>query len=294
MKNLDAFYTAFVIATAALFGLLFSAGAHAGDSKISRTELISRLRLKAEVIVLGEDGKRLVQFGEEMRTYSGFSPEGKFKRDWSSVEKSYGSFKVRSEWSIDAGGLIHVKFEEFSEEEMDSKTGLPKDFKNPIGSEERDVVDFGAVIYPVKAIKGKRVVLRFVPELAGDSNPEKIGKFKVIGRGVSIYDSEGVLWASDLDFAGEYLVISTHRGTLVLSYSPFKGSEPVGVASGKKITLRMKDYPRVTLQGDGDFVPEGMSVRVFVKYLKEKRTSGLNSVRIADSSNEQRMLAQLK
>jgi hypothetical protein len=294
MKNLDAFYTAFVLATAALFGLFFSSGAHAADPKISRSELISRLRLKADVLVLEDDGKHLVQMGDESRFLSGFSTDGKFKRDWSSDSTGYGVFKLRHEWTVDANGSIHVKFEEFLEEELDSKTGQAKDFKNPIGTEEHDVVDFGSVLYSVKAIKGKRVVLRFTPELAGDTRAETIGKFKVIGRGVSIYDSEGALWASDLDFAGEYLAIVTHRGTLVLSYSPFKGSEPAGVASGKKLTLRMKEYPRVTLQGDTDFVPEGMNARVFVKYLKEKRTNGLNSVRIADSSNEQRMLEQIK
>ncbi len=295
MKNLSSFYSALVLLTAALFGFLFATGAHAASgTKLAREDLIARLRLRADILVFGDDGTHLVQIGDESRVLSGFSADGKFKRDWSSDSSNYGTFRLRHEWTIDPSGAIHVKFEEFSEEELDSKSGVVKDFKNPIGAEERDVVDFGAVLYPVKAIKGKHVVLRFIPELAPDSRADTIGKFKLMGHGVSVYDSEGILWASDLDLGAEYSSITTYRGTLVLSYAPFKGAEPAGVASGKKIILRMKDHPRVTLQSDTDFVPEGMNARVFVLYLRDKRTAALNSVRQQDSSTEQRLLDRLK
>lgn len=270
---------------------LLSAGASAAD--LSREDLVKRLRLRADVLVLGEDGKHLAAVGDETRVLSGFSADGKFKRDWSSNSTNYGSFKLRHEWTIDPTGVIHVKFSEFSEEDLD-KTGVPKDFKNPIGGAEHDVVDFGAILYPVKAIKGKRVVVRFIPELSADDRVETIGKFKLMGRGVSVYDAEGALWASDLELGAEYSAITTHRGTLLLSYSPFKGSEPAGVASGKRITLMMKDYPRVTLQSESDFVPEGMNARVYVKYMKDRRTTALNSVKLHESSNEKRILDRLK
>lgn len=292
MRNPSAFYTYAVVIAATLFCFFLSGGARAGN--LSREDLIARLRIRADILVMTDDGKRVAEVGGETRLFSGFSPEGKYVRDWSSENGRYGSFKLRHAWTIDPNGSVHVKFEEFSEEERDSKTGEPKELKNPIGSEERDVIDFGAVLYPVKATKGKRVVLRFTPELAPDAKaPATVGKGKLVGRGVAIYDAEGSLWASDLDLDAEYSAISTHRGTLLLSYAPFRGAEPAGVASGKKIVLRMKDYPRVTLQSDRDFVPEGANARVFVKYLKEKRTSALNSVRQYESSNEARILDRL-
>jgi hypothetical protein len=284
----------FTAGATVLFALFFAAPAGAASPNLTRDDLIGRLRIRADVFVLGHDGKHLEQIGDETRVFSGFSPEGRFKRDWSSSSTNYGSFKLRHEWTIDPRGAIHVKFEEFAEAALDSKTGEVKDFKNPIGSEERDVTDFGSILYPVKAIKGKRVVLRFIPELAPDTKTEKIGKFKIMGHGVAIYDSEGALWASDLDLGAEYSAITTYRGTLVLSYSAFRGAEPAGVASGKKITIRMKNYPRIVLQSETDFVPAGMNARVFVRYLKEKRTLALNSVRQSESSSERRMLERLK
>ena len=292
IARVSAFYPAAVLTTAAF--VLFLSGPARAASGLSRSDLIERIRIRADVLVMSDDGKHINEVGDETRLLSGFSPEGKFKRDWSSNSSNYGSFKLRHEWTVDEKGTVHVKFEEFSEEEIDSKTGLSKDFKNPIGKEEHDVVDFAAILYPVKAIKGKRVVLRFIPEISPDFRAEKIGKFKLMGHGVSIYDAEGMLWASDLEMGAEYSAISTHRGTLVLSYAPFKGSEPAGVASGKRITIRMKDYPRVTLQSESDFVPEGMNARVFVKYMKERRTEALNSVRQHESSSEERMLDRLK
>ena len=272
-------------------GLLFSGGAFAAN--LSRSELIDHLRLHADILVMSDDGKQISEIGNETRMLSGFSRDGKFRRDWSSNDPKFGKFKLRYEWTIDEKGALHVHFEEFSEEEIDSKTGFIKDFKNPIGQSDQDVIDFGPVLYPVKSLHGKRVVLRFTPEISQDGPPEKIGKFKLMGHGISIYDSEGALWASDLELSSEYSAISTYRGTLVLSYSPFRGSEPAGVASGKRITLRMKDYPRVTLQSESDFVPEGMNARVFVKYLKDRRTAALNSTRQYDSSSEERLLERL-
>jgi hypothetical protein len=273
---------------------LISLGTRAEAAPLSRADLIARLRIRADVLVMSDDGKRILELGEESHLFSGFTPEGKFQRDWTSESDRYGSFKIRHTWTIDSSGAVHVKLEEFSEMEVDSSTGQEKSLKNPIGTEEHDLVDFGTVTYAVKANPGKKVMLRFVPEIGEDSRPETIGKFRINGNGVSIYDSEGVLWASDLDMNAAYLSVSTHRGTLILSYSPFKGSEPVGVANGKKITIRMKEYPRVTLQSETDFVPLGTNAQVFVKYLKGTRTAALNSVREHESSDEQRLLERMK
>lgn len=261
---------------------------------LSRDELISRLRIRADVLTVSADGKVLVDGGHETRVLSGFTPEGKFTRDWSSQSSDYGSFKLRHEWTISPTGAIQVKLDEFSEEEIDSATGIPRQFKNPIGSETREVTDFGAIVYAIKGVKGKRVVVRFVPEIAGEDGVRTIGKMKIMGRGVSIYDAEGILWASDLELGAEYTAISTHRGTLVLSYSAFRGGEAAGVANGKRMTLRMKEYPRVVVQSETDFVPEGMNARVFVRYIKERRTGSLNSVRQHEASDEKRILERLK
>lgn len=291
MNKPDDFHPRSAFYSLLFVGFLFSSGTRA--ESIGRDELIRRLRIRSDVVLLSEDGKRLTEVGDESRVISGFTKEGQYRRDWSSKSTNYG-FKLRHEWTIDPSGKIHVSFEEFSEEELDSKTGTPKDFKNPIGKEEREIVDFGAILYTVKAIKGRRVVLRFIPELASDGRSETIGPFRLMGRGVSIYDSEGALWASELELNSRYSAISTYRGTLVLSFSAFKGAEPAGTASGKKITLRMKDYPRVVLQSETDFVPEGMNALVFVRYLKDRRTTGINSVHLQETSSEKRLRERLK
>jgi hypothetical protein len=277
------------------FALQFVLGcavlAHAGEVK--RDELIRRLQLHAGVFVVSEDGKRLVSVPGEKRTLSGFSADGKFKRDWSSNSSDYGSFKLRHAWTIEPTGVVKVRFEEFSGEEFDAN-GVPKDFKNPIHQEEREIVDFGTVIYAVKGVRGKKVVVRFIPELAPESAVESVGNFRIMGKGISVYDSEGALWADDLEVAAPYVSITTHRGTLLLSYRAFRGSEGAGVADGKKIVIRLKDYPKITLQADGEFVPAGMNARVFAKYVKDRRTDRLNSVRTQESSDEKKFLEKAR
>ncbi len=279
-----------VFACALVFGSVASASA----ASLPRSELIDRLRIRADVVVLGENGKPTSAPVEESRLLSGFSAEGKLKKDWSSESPNFGAIRLRHEWTIGPTGTIHVRFEEFSESEVDSRTGETKAFRNPIANEEKDLVDLGTIFYPVKASSGKRVAVRFTPELAPEPKLEDFSKRKISGRGVAIYDTEGALWASEIEMGAEYSAITTYRGTLLLSYAPFKGAEAAGVASGKRITIRMKDYPRVTFQSETDFVPEGTHARVFVKYIKERRTAALNAVKQLESSSEPRILASLK
>ncbi len=283
---------AFIPALIFFLGAVFIESSDAGGFK--RDDLVERFRVRGEALVMSEDGKHVLSPTGESRVLSGFNKDGKLKRDWSSNSTDYGSFKVRHEWTIDANGGIKVKIEEFSEEEMDSKTGVGRDFKNPIGSETVEITDFAPVNYRVKGIPGKRVVIRFIPELSNDEKVDTIGKMKLMGKGVTIYDSEGAVWANELDFSETYTAITTHRGTLILSFTAFRGSEPAGIANGNKITLRMREYPRVILQGETDFVPPGMNARVFVKYLKERRTTSMNSVKLHEASDEQKLLERLK
>jgi len=285
------FYPSLVLLTAALLGLILTTGADAAS--ITRDDLIARLRIRSDLVVVSEDGKSLSAVGDEVRVISGFTKEGKYRRDWSTNGTSFG-YKIRQEWTIDASGKIHAVLEEFSEEEIDSKTGTPKDFKNPIGKAEFDIVDFGPFVYPLKAHQGKRVLLRFIPELASDRGAQDIGSFPILAKGVSIYDAEGFVWGSDLALDGRYSAITTHRGTLVLSFVKFRGAEPAGSASGPRIDIRLKDFPRVTLQSDSDFVPKGMNAVVYVKYLKDRRTTGLNSVHIQETTSEKRLYERLK
>lgn len=278
--------------SAALLLVGFSSRVEAAD--LARDDLIRRLQIRADVLVLSEDGKKVVQTPGETRVFSGFSVDGKFKRDWSSETTDLGWFKIRHEWAVSPSGALKVRFEEFSEAEVDSRSGAVKDFKNPIHEEEKEITGFSAVNYAVQAIKGKRVVVRFVPELAAEPRLDILDRARISGKGIAIYDAEGVLWADGLESDANFVAFTTHRGTLMLSFQPFEGAEPSGIADGKRITVRMKDFPRVTLQSDRDFVTAGTSARVYAKYVREKRTKGLNSVWVQESSDGKKFIAKLK
>jgi hypothetical protein len=150
------------------------------------------------------------------------------------------------------------------------------------------------VIYPVEGIPGKTVTVRFVAEVSPELRAEAVSDRRITNEGVIIYDSEGVVWASEVEVDGEYVAFTTHRGTLLLSFRPFQGAEDSGIAQGRKIVLRMKDYPKIVIQGLGEFVPTGSSAKVFVRYVKERRSGGLNTVTVLESSDEKKLLARLK
>ena len=79
----------------------------------------------------------------------------------------------------------------------------------------------------------KTVIARLTPRLTRKTKPQLVGEIPISGRNLMAADSKGFVWAPDATFTGQYVSLKTNRGTVHLSYQPFKGSKEIGFAKSE-------------------------------------------------------------
>jgi hypothetical protein len=118
------------------------------------------------------------------------------------------------------------------------------------------------------------VVLRLSPSVEGVDESNTLSKIPIGGhsRSFIVTDNQGYLWADNARFGGVLAGLTSHRGSFILSYYPFKGSKEMGFAKGKQITAKLTDELRVTVRGDRELIPGDMKVKVYGKYIPKVKT----------------------
>ncbi len=257
----------------------------ASAKNLTAQEARERLEVRADIYLVDSSGEKILS-GPERTNYWKFNPDkGSIKGDWSS-RFSAGLIALRHNWKVLDDGSIHVSIEEFSSES--DKQGRPE-FKDSIGKKDFKLKNFEPVVWSVKNIKNQNFIVRYIPTLRDISSPINIDSLPVAGTQISISDNNGYLWADDIEFNGKFSGVTSHRGTLIISYSPFSGGKELGVAEGNLINLKIDKKFEINLRAANAFLPTGVKAKVYAFYNPEKKSTGFNSLRSFDTSKEDRL-----
>lgn len=205
------------------------------------------------------------------------------KSDWSSGF-SGGYVGMRHHWKILDDGTLKATIEEYA---GDPQNKTERKYHRLLDRKEIIVQDFAPVVWQVKNIKDQRFIVRFVPSLREVSAPLAVDSLPVAGRGIMISDSEGYLWAQDVKFNGKYSGVTSHRGTLVISYVPFKGATDAGIAEGDLITLTFSKNFVIKLKATTSFLPAGVTAKVYAAYKPGKKSGSFHSLHTFDTKQEE-------
>ncbi|MDZ4662062.1 MAG: hypothetical protein SGJ18_10650 [Pseudomonadota bacterium] len=262
----------------------------ASAKQLSPQDIRDRLQVNADIYLLDQSGKKIVS-GPERTNYWKVSPEkGTISGDWSSKFDA-GLIAIRQNWQIEDDGTIKVSMEEYS---SDSDNRSDPQLKGLLDKKEFVLENLEPIVWKVKNIKNQNFIVRFVPSLREISTPISVDNLPVAGTGISISDNQGYLWADGVEFNGKYTGVTSHRGTLAISYVPFAGAKEMGFAEGNQITLNLDKKFQINLKGATSFLPAGVTAKVYAVYLPEKKSRGFNSLHSFDSSKEERIQATLK
>lgn len=259
-------------------------GAQAADLTVA--DIRERLEIRADVYVMDASGKRVVDGPYRTNVWRLNQDTGELKNDWSS-DFDYGIMAMRQHWRVGEDGVVHATIEEYAKAE--GPRNDPK-FVQLIKKKDYVLENFEPIVWNVDNFKNKKFIVRYIPVLREVSRPLSVDNLPISGAGISISDSEGYLWVDDLDFGGKYVGVTTHRGTLVLSYSPFRGSKEMGVAEGKTITVNVDKSRQITLKAREAFLPSGVTAKVHVSYLPGRRSRSFRSVHSFDANKEERIV----
>ena len=83
---------------------------------------------------------------------------------------------------------------------------------------------------------------------------------------------------------------ATYRGTVAISYKPFRGAKLLGEAEGHEMRLSRADGLTVNVHSDTDFVPAAFAAKVYGIYRAAMVAKGPQSTHTFTSSREENIL----
>lgn len=258
---------------------------------LTADEVRSRLEVSGEVFILDASGKKLLGVGATKNTWRG-TGKAPLESNWGNASNEYGKIYLHHVWTVKPDGTISVLIEEYARQEEDEKHTM----KDLLKKSELTLESFAPITWKVLNNKEKNVFVRLTPSLREKRDAVDIGELPVAGRNVIVSDNKGYLW-SDGDgssFDGLFVGISTHRGTVALSFKPFEGAAAVGEAQNDQIVLVFPNDLKVKLRSDTSFVPDTVAAKVYGIYLPEKKTHHPHSTHLYTSNTADKLLDRMR
>lgn len=263
-----------------LVTILFLSSAFSAEP-LSVKELQDRFELRTDVYTMDSEGKRVL-FGPEYSGITRMSSETGKLSGGSSNSFNENKIYFNYTWEILKDGSSKLVIEEY-------QNGGSK-FTGLIEKKEIFPQNFETVLWKPKRKNPSNIVVRFHPVLREVSKTVSLDGIPMSASNASITDSEGFLWGDELNFNGKYSGFKTHRGSLVMSYTPFKGSTEMGSAEGKQIILKPSKNFTIKIVSATDVLPNGLTAKVYATYDPNQKSKSVHSVHGWDSQSESRIL----
>ncbi len=269
--------------------LLTAAAASAKD--LSAEDIRDRYQLNADVYAV--DGKRIIS-GPEVTNY--WRPDretGIIKGDWSSDSGDFGdrNFQIRYHFQVLDDNSMQAVIEEYGSQTPGQKG---PEFKDLLRKKEFTLNNLEPIVWKIQNARGKNLVVRFYLSLREVSKPISMDNLPVAGTGISVSDNAGFLWAEGVEFSGRYVGMTSHRGTVALSYVPFAGAKEMGESEGNQISIKVNKNFQIKLKSTTSFLPSGVTAKVYAVYMPDKKSKGFNSLHTFTTNKEDRVKEALK
>lgn len=248
-------------------------------------DLRERLEIRADVYMTDVSGEKIIS-GPEVTNYWKVNPEkGNIDGIWTS-KMSAGPIIFSQKWIVADDATIHVTLEEFAE---DLGRGHANPLKGSLEKKDFNLKNFEPVVWKVKNIKEQNFIVRFIPTLRDISKPIAVDNLPIAGTEIIVSDNEGFLWADNVEFNGRYSGLTSHRGTLAISYNSFPGAKEMGYAEGNQIVINVNKKYQISLRAASAFLPAGVTAKVYAIYNPDKKSKGFNSLHSFDTNKTDRL-----
>ncbi len=274
--------------------LIFAASvaSAAPRNELSVGQLRERFAVRSEVFVLDVEGKRLLVPAGEERVYRASDKTGIIDFGSGIGSDQHAPIYLEGTWRVLDDGSIEGVVAQFKEQKVVAG-GRPR-HEGLLKRETFRVRDMASVLWKSSLDTTKAVVVRFTPSFdASDGDPLELGTLPIALSEASISDSKAQLWADRFSNVSRFVAVTTHRGRLAMSFSPFKGAKALGEAKGHRIELTLEDGRRVSVQSESPILPSGLRARVYGIYTANKKTGGLNSTSVSSTNTEDRFLQKM-
>lgn len=270
----------FMLFTSSAFAKISSSefGSSWKNLKITNESFYSRFSLKGEIFLLDSSGKKLNGPISEFREWRPSAKSHKIEAHWRVMADGFKVIAMRAEWQLKDDNSIDTLIQQY--DDMTEDGGKDIKFGKLIREERKVLENFAPVTWVAETTSNARVILRFTPDIENYRESGVIDKLTIGGdrNSFTVMDNQGYLWGAYVRFGGILSGMTSHRGSFVISYYPFKGAKEVGTAQGKEIELTFSEDLRVRIINDADLIPGETRVKVYGKYVPHVKSPSVGSV----------------
>lgn len=253
---------------------------------IPRDKLRYQFEIRGRILVFDSTGTKLQFLGNEERVWR-FSNDKPINSVWSFKQKGLPDVALEHEWQVSPEGVLQTKIKQYDSVEYVKDAHVK--FGKLLKEKSIDVENFGSVSWIVSQSDKQRVVAQFDLNLwKNKGDGMDLGAIPISSSRLTIFDNKGNVWATGLDNASEnniYYSVSTHQGTVYMSYKPFKGGKLMG--NVEKSRIKIEDGKlKLTIESANPLVPHGVVGKVYAAIDLNDKTESLYQVRSNSSSDE--------
>lgn len=264
---------------------------HGRPKEIPVSKLRYQIEIKGYVYVFDKAGTGVLYRSGEYRSWK-FGGDKPIDSTWTYQRDGFPLVAIKHIWDVDGDRRLTLKLQQFeAREAADGDVKLGK----LIREQSKVIENMESVSWVAAETATQKLVMKFEPILWTDDGAEDIGKLGINSGRLTVFDNKGQLWATRVDVSegnNVYLGLTTHRGSVFMSYLPFRGSRLLGVA--RRNTIRLDDETlgdlKLNVESQTWFVPEGVVANVYGIVDLGKKTAKFNSVKSHGTDDEARFL----
>lgn len=259
-------------------------------------EFARRFQVSGDLFVTSADGKKLLYKISESRT-------GKPAADTTDIYSNWGhthrvgdktiSIYIRYGFKIQKDGSVKVHIQQFDSMTPSHLYSEVK-YGKLIREEDSYLQDFAPINWVAYKDSQMRIIARITPLLLDKGNSFGPDNLPIALDQAVLLDGNGKIWGDDLsEGGGKYIALATFKGTVALSYFPFKGAKEIGIAKGNEMLLT-KLNPSLTLRNSKPFLSANGEMKVYGMVLPDRKTTHLRSINMSVSDKEEEFVQSLK
>ncbi len=256
---------------------------------LSAEDLAYRFHVTGEVFILNQEGDKLINIANESREWQfGGSSEKPMESNWRFQQKGFPVVALKQQWTLAKDGKISVEIAQY--DNIERGKGSEIKYGKLMKEEKFILKNFAPIDWTIPA-GSQKLVIRLTPGVWPNMEAVDISALPISGKNIVIFDKTGKLWGDQVtaDHPSIYFGVTTHEGSLFLSFVPFKGAKLIGEAKGGRIKVK-GGKGSVLLQSETPFLPKDVKANVYGIVKPEIQSDRLNSVRTYSSDKEEEFL----
>ncbi|MCX6116284.1 MAG: hypothetical protein NT027_01985 [Proteobacteria bacterium] len=264
---------------------------------VAQSQSIEQLKkafeVEGELFVVDASGKFLKDVSSNINLWQDSKGGGLVQANFGSRWQNYPFVGLKMQWQMLDSGEIKVSIEQFDRQVVNEKT-KQTEYVDSLGKEDVVIERMMPIVKTVRKLSEGNLIVRLTPRFRPTAKLKNISGLPLTGADVVIGDTKGQIWSMNHSFEGEFIGVSTSKGTLLMSLSPFKEATIEGVAEGNEIRIPIGLDQSVFVRSSQSILPHKIKAKVYAAFLPNLKTEKWTNVHTVSSNTSEDLMKRIQ